>query len=125
LANFIPWGPASIQVALSKKSPYVDSPHKVSGMMLANHTSIRSLFKVILNQERKMKKRNAYIDQYKAFDLFKDGTEEFDSAEESVQKLIEEYEAAEKEDYINWGMQEDLRDGGGAGNDGGNIMDQY
>ena len=125
MANFIPWGPASIQVALSKKSPYVDSPHKVSGMMLANHTSIRSLFKVILNQERKMKKRNAYIDQYKAFDLFKDGTEEFDSAEESVQKLIEEYEAAEKEDYINWGMQEDLRDGGGAGNDGGNIMDQY
>ena len=93
--------------------------------MLANHTSIRSLFKVILNQERKMKKRNAYIDQYKAFDLFKDGTEEFDSAEESVQKLIEEYEAAEKEDYINWGMQEDLRDGGGAGNDGGNIMEQY
>lgn len=48
LANFIPWGPASIQVALSKKSPYVESPHKVSGMMLANHTSIRSLFKVIL-----------------------------------------------------------------------------
>lgn len=44
LANFIPWGPASIQVALSKKSPYVDSPHKVSGMMLANHTSIRGLF---------------------------------------------------------------------------------
>lgn len=23
LASFIPWGPASIQVALSKKSPYV------------------------------------------------------------------------------------------------------
>ena len=36
LANFIPWGPASIQVALSKKSPYVTSPHKVSGLMLAN-----------------------------------------------------------------------------------------
>ncbi len=50
LANFIPWGPASIQVALSKKSPYVDSPHKVSGMMLANHTSIRSLFKIIVQQ---------------------------------------------------------------------------
>lgn len=48
LANFIPWGPASIQVALSKKSPYVETPHKVSGMMLANHTSIRNLFKVIL-----------------------------------------------------------------------------
>jgi tubulin gamma len=48
LANFITWGPASIQVALSKKSPYIESAHKVSGLMLANHTSIhtvRILFK--------------------------------------------------------------------------------
>ena len=44
LANFIPWGPASIQVALAQKSPYVATPHKVSGMMLANHTSVRSIF---------------------------------------------------------------------------------
>jgi tubulin gamma len=43
LANFIPWGPASIQVALSKKSPYVSSSHRVSGLMLANHTSIASV----------------------------------------------------------------------------------
>ena len=40
LANFIEWGPASIQIALSKKSPYVETPHKVSGLMLANNTSI-------------------------------------------------------------------------------------
>ena len=50
LANFIPWGPASIQVALSKRSPYIETPHKVSGMMLANHTSIRGLFKEFLDQ---------------------------------------------------------------------------
>lgn len=30
LVDFIPWGPASIQVALSRKSPYVDTPNKVS-----------------------------------------------------------------------------------------------
>ena len=29
LVNFIPWGPAGIQVALSRKSPYVETPHKV------------------------------------------------------------------------------------------------
>lgn len=40
LAQFVPWGPAGIQVALSKKSPYVKTAHKVSGLMLANHTSI-------------------------------------------------------------------------------------
>lgn len=43
LANFIPWGPASIQVALSKKSPYVQTSHRVSGLMLANHTGIASV----------------------------------------------------------------------------------
>ena len=40
-AHFIEWGPASIQVALSKKSPYVHTGHRVSGLMLANNTSIR------------------------------------------------------------------------------------
>jgi tubulin gamma len=43
LAQFIPWGPASIQVALSHKSPYITTQHKVSGLMLANHTGISSV----------------------------------------------------------------------------------
>ena len=45
LINFVPWGPASIKVALSKKSPYLESSNKVSGLMLANHTSIRRVRK--------------------------------------------------------------------------------
>jgi len=118
LANFIPWGPASIQVALSKKSPYVDSPHKVSGMMLANHTSIRSLFKIIIEQQKKMRNRRAFLDAYKAFKVFENNMDEFDNAQESVVKLIEEYEAAEKEDYVNWGAADDLPEGGG---DGGSM----
>jgi tubulin gamma len=40
LANFIPWGPASIQVALTKRKT---SQNKVSGVMLANHTSMASV----------------------------------------------------------------------------------
>lgn len=43
LAQFIPWGPASIQVALSRKSPYVQSANRVSGLMMANHTSISTV----------------------------------------------------------------------------------
>lgn len=43
LANFIPWGPASIQVALSRKSPYIQTSNRVSGLMLANHTNISSV----------------------------------------------------------------------------------
>lgn len=54
LVNFIPWGPASIQVALTRGSPYLQQSHRVSGLMLANHTSIstvrflRFLFDVVL-----------------------------------------------------------------------------
>lgn len=57
LANFIEWGPASIQVALSKKSPYVKTAHKVTGLMLANHTSIRHLFDRCLSQYDMLIKR--------------------------------------------------------------------
>lgn len=69
LASFIPWGPASIQVALTKQSPflrarsgagggialpttggggatvtgYAYQPPRVSGCMIANHTGIASV----------------------------------------------------------------------------------
>lgn len=43
LCQFIPWGPASIQCFLSKKSPYLKTTHRVSGLMLANHTSISTV----------------------------------------------------------------------------------
>lgn len=44
LATFIPWGPASIQVALTRRSPYLQQTNRISGLMLANHTSIASVF---------------------------------------------------------------------------------
>lgn len=54
MASFIDWGPASIQVALSKKSPYVETAHKVSGLMMANHTSIHTVkFEFILSYLKK------------------------------------------------------------------------
>ena len=83
-------------MALSKKSPYIETPHKVSGMMLANHTSIRNIFKVLLGQYKKFRKRDAFMDQYKQTEIFSDSLAEFDESEETVRNLIEEYEAAEK-----------------------------
>lgn len=56
MADFIDWGPASIQVALSKKSPYVETSHKVSGLMIANHTSIHTvyiLFIIVIPKNRR------------------------------------------------------------------------
>lgn len=101
LATFIPWGPASIQVALTKRSPYVPMSHRVSGLMLANHTSIATLFKRIVRQYDGMRKRNAFIDAYKKTAPFSDNLSEFDEAREVVTDLIGEYEAAEEGDYLS------------------------
>ena len=101
LATFIPWGPASIQVALTKKSPYMPMSHRVSGLMLANHTSIATLFKRIVLQYDRLRKRNAFLEQYKKEAPFSDGLGEFDEARSVVQDLIAEYEAAEDADYLN------------------------
>jgi tubulin gamma len=44
LANFIPWGPASIQVAVAKNSQFSSSPSvNVSGLLIANHTGTASV----------------------------------------------------------------------------------
>jgi len=110
LANFINWGPASIQVALSKKSPYVETSNKVSGLMLANHTSIYTLFERVIKQYEKLRKRNAFLDAYKKEPIFKDNLDEFDDAKQIVEQLVDEYKAAEKPDYIDWGFEESKMD---------------
>ncbi|KZT56506.1 tubulin-domain-containing protein [Calocera cornea HHB12733] len=102
LANFIPWGPASIQVALARKSPYVSSSHRVSGLMLANHTSIASLFRRTLDQYDRLRKRNAFLEQYKKFKTFENGLEEFDDSRAVVEELVQEYKACESADYISY-----------------------
>lgn len=103
LAQFIPWGPASIQVALTKKSPHIPQSHRVSGLMLANHTSVAVLFKRIVAQYDKLKKKNAFLEQYKREPMFANGLEEFDDTRAVVADLIAEYEAAERSDYLNPG----------------------
>lgn len=105
LATFIPWGPASIQVALSRTSPYTTGPNtpRVSGLMLANHTGIATLFKRIVVQYDKLRKRNAFLKAYQDQEPFRDGLGEFDTAREVVMDLIGEYEDAEKENYLSGG----------------------
>ncbi|KAJ7871530.1 gamma tubulin [Mycena olivaceomarginata] len=106
LANFIPWGPASPQVALTRRSPYITANHRVSGLMLANHTSIASLFKQMLDQFDKLKKKNAFLDQYKKERMFENGLEEFDDARATCEELMKEYKACESPDYITYGAQD-------------------
>ncbi|KAL5490071.1 TUB4 [Sanghuangporus sanghuang] len=107
LATFIPWGPASIQVALTRRSPYVTTSHRVSGLMLANHTSIASLFKRMLDQYDRLRKRNAFLDQYKKESMFHNDLSEFDESRATVDELLKEYKACESPDYISYGTSLD------------------
>jgi tubulin gamma len=100
LAQFIPWGPASIQVALTRKSPYIPTSHRVSGLMLANHTGIATLFRRIVQQYDRLRKRNAFLEQYKRESPFQEGLGEFDEARSVVMECVQEYEDAENADYL-------------------------
>ena len=119
LATFIPWGPASIQVALSRTSPYTTGPHtpRVSGLMLANHTGIATLFKRIVLQYDRLRKRNAFLKSYQEQEPFRDGLGEFDTARQVVMDLIGEYEDAEKENYLSGNVDAEA-EGGDARTDG-------
>ncbi|KAF8644140.1 hypothetical protein AX16_008667 [Volvariella volvacea WC 439] len=103
LANFIPWGPASIQVALTRRSPYITTNHRVSGLMLANHTGVASLFKRMQDQYDKLKRKNAFLEQYKKERIF--DLEEFDDARATCEELLKEYKACESPDYISYGTE--------------------
>ncbi|KAF9531439.1 gamma tubulin [Crepidotus variabilis] len=100
LATFIPWGPSTIQIALAKRSPYIKSSHRVSGVMVANHTSIAPFIKKMLDQFDRLRKRNAFMEQYKKFDNI---MEEFDDARTTADELQKEYRACETPEYANYG----------------------
>jgi len=122
LVNFIEWGPASIQVALSKKSPYVQTAHRVSGLMLASHTSIRHLFSKCLSQYDKLRKKQAFLDNYRKFPMFADNDlSEFDESRDIIESLVDEYKACESPDYIKWGMEDPEQLMTGEGNASGVV----
>ena len=47
------------------------------------------------------------MDQFKKTRIFQDNLDEFDDAEETVRGLVDEYAAAERQDYIEWGEEEE------------------
>jgi len=94
------------------------SNNRVSGLMLANHTSIATvclhipllyspssplilqLFKRIMAQYDRLRKRNAFLEQYKREPMFANDLSEFDDTRQEVADLIAEYEAAESASYL-------------------------
>lgn len=97
LANFVPSAPTSLQISLARRSPYLTSPSRISGLMLANHTSITSLFQRTLDQFDRLWKRQAFLDPYKKQAMFEnDGlAAEFEDSKEIVRGLVHEYKKLE------------------------------
>ncbi|KAH7816845.1 Tubulin gamma chain [Monocercomonoides exilis] len=108
MINFIPWAPASFQITVARKSQFVEQRNRVTGLMLANHTSIRTLLKKNYDEFKKMYDRRAYLQEYEKTSLFSDGTSEFDEAAETVKSLIDEYQAMESPSYTEWGTEREM-----------------
>ena len=101
--RFIPWGPASLQLALSRKSPYVEMPNRVSGLMLANHTNVRGLFESLIKDFKRLYASKAYFQQYeKSSALAGRVTDEFNESLAAVTKVCKEYEDAERDDFLTF-----------------------
>lgn len=64
------------------------------------------LFERTCRQYDKLRKREAFLEQFRKEDIFKDNFDELDNSREIVQQLIDEYHAATRPDYISWGTQE-------------------
>ena len=53
-------------------------------------------------QYDKLMQRKAFMDTYKKESMFEDNLDEFDDSREAVHMLVEEYEEAEKPNYLDW-----------------------
>lgn len=49
------------------------------------------------------------MDQFKREEIFKDNLDELDDSRYVVQDLVDEYEAATKSDYLQWGLNKLVR----------------
>ncbi|KAL0587952.1 Tubulin gamma-1 chain [Plecturocebus cupreus] len=79
--------------------------HRISELIMANHTSISLLFKRTCHQYDKLWKQEAFLEQFCKEDMFQD-FDEMDTSREIVQQLIDKYHVATRPDYISWGAQE-------------------
>ena len=52
--------------------------------MIANHTSMAQLFGRTISQYDKLRKRNAFLDQYRKEPMFEENLDEFDSARYAI-----------------------------------------
>jgi len=60
------------------------------------------LFQRVLDQYDKLRHREAFLDQFRKQNMFKDDLCEMDDSRAVVQNLIDEYLEATKDTYLQW-----------------------
>lgn len=78
------------------------NPAFIGKMIIFCCCFVFQLFKGCLMQYDKLRKRGAFLDQFKKEDMFKEDLSELDESREVVDCLIQEYEAATKHNYLCW-----------------------
>ena len=117
LVRFVPSLPSSIHILFGVKSPYLQYDHKVSGLMLANHTEMATLFKKTLRQFDKLYKKQAFLTNYSSYALFENQDfGEFDDSKERIIEVMAEYKRAEDPQYLMYydRLQEEGEEGPGS-----------
>lgn len=80
--------------ALTRRSPLEESP-RLSGLMLANHTSVAALLQRHLDQFDRLFQRGAFLNEYRKTDTFSNDLTEFEHARNTVKTTISDYHALE------------------------------
>lgn len=60
------------------------------------------LFDRALQQYDKLRKREAFLEQFRKEKMFEDNLNELDNSREVVECLVKEYQAAARPDYLSW-----------------------
>jgi tubulin gamma len=99
LVNLVDWNTSGMKFSFCKKSSYFQTP-KLSGLMMANHSSINLSFQKILKDFDKLYKKKAFINNYQKYKLFSDNLDEFEDSKNVVNDVIDEYNKISSKDYF-------------------------
>lgn len=64
--------------------------------------NVYQLFDRALQQYDKLRKREAFLEQFRKEKMFEDNLSELDNSREVVEYLVKEYQAATRSDYLSW-----------------------
>jgi len=108
--SFISWGPSGPQVVVANVSPHLKHDHRVSGLLLANHTSMHMVLGSCMKRFDSLFKVGAFVENYRNFGtMFTENLTEFDDSREVVSSVVDEYKACFNPDYVDYGEAQAIK----------------